>query len=174
MITLSCGLTYFKSSSMPAYTSFTSSSSAFDYLLQIDDWENFNRPGDWKLKKSKYSSLSNFISQRFMLDLILNLKKNLTCQYVNRIEFLIIRYRFHQKYTHNQVVMYGSLIDALSEPVITPEDRLRNLEAHELFSMFLMERNKIAITKAKKIGANQAYYKYSRNPRLCKIEKETL
>ncbi|XP_025192475.1 uncharacterized protein LOC112592586, partial [Melanaphis sacchari] len=113
-------------------------------LLKLDNWENSIRPGDWSLGKSKFTCLS-FTNKNDMLRLIEKLNSCSTWRYVNRIEFLIIRYRFHRKFTKNYNEMYTSLIDAVSEPVITSQDRLRNLEAHELFSMFLMECNKIAI-----------------------------
>ncbi|XP_025191467.1 uncharacterized protein LOC112591765 [Melanaphis sacchari] len=133
-------------------------------LLHLDDWENFNRPGDWILEKSKYTCLSR-VNHRIIYKLLLKLHTFSTWRYVNKIEFLTILFRFHRKFTKNYDLMYSLIKDAVSEPVITPEDRLRNLEAHELFSMFLMERNEIAITKAKEIGASKAYNTFLRNPR---------
>ncbi|XP_025192184.1 uncharacterized protein LOC112592374 [Melanaphis sacchari] len=118
-------------------------------LLNLNDWENSNSPGEWIIKKSKFILLS-IVNQYVMLNLILKLRKCSTWRYVNKIEFLTIRYRFYRRFTKNYDVMYSSIKDAVSEPVITPEDRLRNFEAHELFSMFLMERNDIAFKKAKK------------------------
>ncbi|XP_025194324.1 uncharacterized protein LOC112593949 [Melanaphis sacchari] len=134
-------------------------------FLNLGDWENSNRPGDWSLEEPTYTCLS-FMNKNSVSKLIVQLKSYSTWRYVNKIEFFIIRYRYHKKYTNDYKAMYASLIDAVSEPVITPEDRLRNLEAHELFSMFLMERNNEAINDAKNIGVSKAYYKFMRDPRI--------
>ncbi|XP_026821166.1 uncharacterized protein LOC113559621 isoform X2 [Rhopalosiphum maidis] len=118
-----------------------------------NNWEASNRPGDWKISTNilKKIQVKLTYDNEFISDNLTSLGSynNLIFPYINKIELYTLIFRFYWKYYPNDYdKMYEYIKMAINEIVITPEDRLKNLEAHELFTVFLMERNAAAITKA--------------------------
>lgn len=116
-------------------------------LLLPDDWEVSTRPGGWVSNKSKklILKLKNFLCfGDIKKGMIAKLCSIHNFEYINKIELQTLKFRFI-KLSKHFVDMYNSIIEAITEIVITPEDRLKNLEAHELLTVFLMDRNTFAI-----------------------------
>ncbi|XP_026819514.1 uncharacterized protein LOC113558217 [Rhopalosiphum maidis] len=120
-------------------------------LVGLQKWENSTKPDGWILnetniflvwsKKAFTDIESECISQ--MLSQI-----HSDSPFFNIIEVYTLLFRLHwMKGDHESAKSF--IESALYIPVITSEDRVRNLEAHELYSMFLMERNIAAINKSK-------------------------
>ncbi|KAL5236799.1 hypothetical protein ACI65C_004209 [Semiaphis heraclei] len=143
-------------------------------LLPRSRWEVSIWPGDWiPPKKNNYDKLKLQIKNittlkddhQEILKYLIYLKSDKICEYINRIEINILLYRT-LKYLepHNYSEMYKYIKQAIDEVVITAEDRVRNLEAHELFSMYLMERNNYAIKKGIGLSPDEVYKKYLEPP----------
>ncbi|XP_029341804.1 uncharacterized protein LOC100572375 [Acyrthosiphon pisum] len=96
-------------------------------LAPISRWEASNWAGGW------ISSKRNKITLKMLNCTTLNDKQ---------IEIYV-----NMMYPAEYDTMYSYIKDAIDEVVISSEDRVRNMEAHELFSKYLMQRNRNAIEK---------------------------
>ncbi|XP_060848106.1 uncharacterized protein LOC132927573 [Rhopalosiphum padi] len=138
-------------------------------LIPRNDWESSNRSGDWKLPRNIFENIKakfNF-GNEFIHDKLTLLESNYdqTCLYINKIELYTLMFRYHRKYHQDDYdKMYEYIKKAINEIVITPEDRIKNLEAHELFTMFLMDRNEVAIKKANVTDINTLYNDFLKDP----------
>ncbi|XP_050062376.1 uncharacterized protein LOC114126139 isoform X1 [Aphis gossypii] len=139
-------------------------------LLSSDKWEPSNRPGGWVQDRSSKTILKYFdpteIKKNDILEPLIKLRDNSKSPYINRIEIFTIIFRYHWKLKQDYVAMYTSIKSAISEIVVTPEDRLRNLEAHELFTMYLMDRNEVGIKLSNVLDIGQVYNTFLINPEI--------
>ncbi|KAE9537020.1 hypothetical protein AGLY_006827 [Aphis glycines] len=140
-------------------------------LLLPYDWEVSTRPGGWFLRKANKIKLK-FKNCCVLGDIKCDMYSKLFCiqrfKYINRIELQILKFRCKEP-RKEFVETYDFIIKAITEIVITPEDRLKNLEAHELFTVFLMDRNESAIDSMEKYNNDiSAIYKdLLMDPELC-------
>ncbi|XP_022165173.1 uncharacterized protein LOC111030122, partial [Myzus persicae] len=117
-------------------------------ILANNSFEVLVWPGGWHFS-NLYTSATT--SEQSIVFNELHSLRNSDCPYINKIELNILLYRLYivmntpNRVYYNQ--MYSFIKSAIDNVVVTAEDRARNLEAHELFSMFLMMRNSNAIEK---------------------------
>ncbi|XP_025192757.1 uncharacterized protein LOC112592829 [Melanaphis sacchari] len=136
-------------------------------LLPPDDWKH-NDLSNWyqQITMQFNSSPIQNDSYRFMAEKFMYLKNNSKCPYINKIEMSTTIFKCYWKLKLDYISMYTYIKRAITEIVITPEDRLRNLEAHELFTELLMERNEIGIKMANELKVNQVYNTFLLDPDL--------
>ncbi|XP_050062261.1 uncharacterized protein LOC126551913 [Aphis gossypii] len=139
-------------------------------LLSIDNWELSNTPGGWIRDTPNKTILKYFdkteIKENDIFEQLKKLRDNSKSPYINRIELFTIIFRYLWKLKQDYVAMYTSIQSAISEIVVTPEDRLRNLEAHELFTMYLMDRNEVGIKLSNVLDIGQVYNTFLINPEI--------
>eukprot|EP00102_Acyrthosiphon_pisum_P021396 XP_016658606.1 PREDICTED: uncharacterized protein LOC100570038 isoform X2 [Acyrthosiphon pisum] len=121
-------------------------------LLANNSWEVNSWPGGWNfsnLKTETSKILDTYTNEKKsnMLKDLNSLRNKSKCPYVNKIEINILLYRLYvmdsDKNEYKELHQY--LAKAINEVVITSEDRARNMEAHELLSMYLMIQNRHSI-----------------------------
>ncbi|XP_060848097.1 uncharacterized protein LOC132927562 isoform X2 [Rhopalosiphum padi] len=137
-------------------------------LIPLNDWEASNRSGDWKLSTNIFKKIKVNLSfgEELIYDNLTFLESNYqNCLYINKIELYTLMFRYHRKYHQDDYdKMYEYIKKAMNEIVITPEDRIKNLEAHELFTMFLIDRNEVAIKKANVTDIKTVYNDFLKDP----------
>ncbi|KAE9522519.1 hypothetical protein AGLY_017084 [Aphis glycines] len=139
-------------------------------LLSRYDWEASNRPSGWILSmpsttKSKNKNIDQSTAKK-MIKKLLYLLDNFECPYINIIEIFTIIFRYFWILQLDYVAMYASIKSAIAEIVVTPEDHLRNLEAHELLTMYLVERNELGIKMANVLDVGKVYKTFLLDPDL--------
>ncbi|XP_025196769.1 uncharacterized protein LOC112595687 [Melanaphis sacchari] len=133
-------------------------------ILSLNKWETANRPGGWILSGIPFNFTEMDKKTKETLQQLIYLKNNSKCPYINRIEIFTLIFRFQWKLKLDYFAMYTSIKSAIYEIVVTPEDRWRNLEAHELFTMFLMERNELGIKLMNVLEITQVYNTFLMDP----------
>eukprot|EP00102_Acyrthosiphon_pisum_P012310 XP_008181410.1 PREDICTED: uncharacterized protein LOC100576058 [Acyrthosiphon pisum] len=125
-------------------------------LLANNSWEVNSWPGGWNfsnLKTETSKTLDTYMNEKKsnMLKDLNSLRNKSNCPYINKIEINILLYRLYvmdsDKNKYKELYQY--LAKAIYEEVITSEDRARNMEAHELLSMYLMIQNRHLIEETK-------------------------
>ncbi|XP_027849164.2 uncharacterized protein LOC114128775 isoform X2 [Aphis gossypii] len=137
-------------------------------LLSRYDWEASNRPSGWissmpSTTKSKNKNIDQSKAKKMIKKLIYLLDK-FECPYINMIEIFTIIFRYFWILQLDYVAMYQSIKSAITEIVVTPEDHLRNFEANELLTMYLVQRNEFGIKMANVIDVGKVYKTFLLDP----------